>query len=81
MILVLALVGTNMIILEHYKINYVYIFDLGPKNKVSPYQVFEGVFSLSALWMFFFLMMKLSLKFGLFGGEDSLSILEFMFSI
>jgi hypothetical protein len=72
MILVLALVGTNMIILEHYKINYVYIFDLGPKNKVSPYQVFEGVFGLSALWMFFFLMTKLALKFQLFGGEYTL---------
>ena len=71
-ILVLALCGINMLILEYYKINYVYIFDLSPKNKINPYQVFEGVFGLSALWMFFFMMMKLALKFQLFGSEYTL---------
>ena len=72
MILILTLLGVDMTILQHYKINYVYLFDLSPKNRVSPYDVFESVLGLSALWMFLFLMTKLSLKFNLFGGEYTL---------
>ena len=72
MILVLTMVGINMTILQYYKINYVYLFDLHPKNKVNPSSVFESVLGLAALWMFLFLMMKLSLKFGLFGGQYTL---------
>ena len=72
MILCLTLAGINMSILEYYKINYRFLFELDPKNKISSGAVFEGVFGLSALWMFFFLMMKISLKFKLFGGEYTL---------
>ena len=71
-ILVLTLTGINMTIWEHYKINYRYLFELDPKNKIKPNGVFEVVAGLAALWMFFFVMMKLSLKFGLFGGEYTL---------
>ena len=71
-ILVLTLTGINMTIWEHYKINYRYLFELDPKNKINPNGVFETVAGLAALWMFFFVMMKLSLKFGLFGGEYTL---------
>ena len=72
MILCLLLTGINITILKYYKINYRYLFELDPKNKINPYGVFETVAGLSALWMFFFLMMKLCLKFGLFGGEYTL---------
>lgn len=72
MILCLTLMGINMSILKYYNINYHFIFDLNPKNKINPYGVFENVLLLSAIWMFLFLMMKLSLKFGLFGGEYTL---------
>ena len=72
MILCLLLTGINITILKYYKINYRYLFELDPKNKINPYTVFETVAGLSALWMFFFLMMKLCLKFGLFGGEYTL---------
>ena len=72
MILVITLMGINMIVLQHYKINYVYLLDLSPENKVNPYGVFETALGLAAFWMFFFLMSKLSLKFGLFGGEYTL---------
>ena len=72
MIFCLLLTGINISILKYYKINYRYLFELDPKNKVNPYGVFETVAGLSALWMFFFLMMKLCLKFGLFGGEYTL---------
>ena len=71
-ILVLTLTGINMTIWEHFKINYRYLFELDPKNKITPNGVFEVVAGLAALWMFFFLMMKLCLKFGLFGGEYTL---------
>ena len=71
-ILCLTLTGINMTILEHYKINYRYLFELDPKNKITPNGIFETVAGLSALWMFFFVMMKLSLKFDLFGGEYTL---------
>ena len=72
MILCLTLTGINMTILEHYKINYRYLFELDPKNKINPNAIFETVAGLAALWMFFFVMMKLCLKFGLFGGEYTL---------
>ena len=72
MILILTLLGVNMTILQYYKINYVYLFDLSPKNRICPYDVFESVLGLSALWMFLFLMTKLALKFNLFGGEYTL---------
>ena len=72
MILVLFLLGINMTVLQYYKINYVYLFDLSPKNKICPYDVFESALGLSALWMFLFLMTKLALKFNLFGGEYTL---------
>ena len=71
-ILCLILTGINMTVLQYYKINYTYIFDLNPKNKINPYGIFESVLGLSALWMFLYLMMKLSLKFGLFGGQYTL---------
>ena len=71
-ILVLTLTGINMTIWEHYKINYRYLFELDPKNKIKPNGVFEVVAGLAALWMFCFVMMKLCLKFGLFGGEYTL---------
>ena len=71
-ILVLTLTGINMTIWEHYKINYRYLFELDPKNNITPNGVFETVAGLAALWMFFFVMMKLCLKFGLFGGEYTL---------
>lgn len=72
MILCLTLTGINMTILEHYKINYRFLFELDPKNKINPNAIFETVAGLAALWMFFFVMMKLCLKFGLFGGEYTL---------
>ena len=72
MILCLTLMGINMTVLQYYNINYNYIFDLNPKNKINPYGAFESVLGLSSLWMFLFLMMKLSLKFGLFGGQYTL---------
>ena len=53
-ILVITLIGINMIILQHYKINYVYLLDLSPENKVNPYGVFETALGLAAFWMFFF---------------------------
>ena len=71
-ILAINLLGINMTILQHYKINYVYLFDLAIKNKVNSYDVFELALGLSSLWIFFFVMTKLSLKFGLFGGEYTL---------
>ena len=58
--------------MQHYKINYVYLLDLSPENKVNPYGVFETALGLVALRIFLFLMSKLSLKFGLFDGEYTL---------
>ena len=72
MILVIVLMGINMVVLQHYKINYVYLLDLSSENRINPYGVFETAAGLASLWMFFFLMSKLCLKFGLFGGEYTL---------
>ena len=71
-ILSLFLLGIDMRILQHYKINYAYIFELDTKNKIKPFAIFQNAMGLLALWMILFLMMKLSLKFNLFGGEYTL---------
>ena len=71
-ILSLILLGIDMIILQHYKINYTYIFELDIKNKIKPFAIFQNAFGLAAIWMILFLMMKLALKFELFGGEYTL---------
>ena len=69
-ILSLILLAIDMIILRHYKINYTYIFELDAK--IKPIAIFQNAFGLAAVWMILFLMMKLALKFGLFGGEYTL---------
>ena len=71
-ILCLFLLGIDMIILKYYKINYAYIFELDTKNKIKPFAIFQNALGLCALWILLFLMMKLSAKFGLFGGEYTL---------
>ena len=71
-ILTLILLGIDMIILQYYKINYAYIFELDTKNRIKPLAIFQNAFGLAAIWMLLFLMMKLALKFDLFGGEYTL---------
>ena len=71
-ILSFFLLGVDMIILQHYKINYKYIFELDIKNNIKPGVVFQNVFGLAAVWIVLFLIMKLALRFGLFGGEYTL---------
>ena len=71
-ILSLILLGIDMMILQYYKINYAYIFELDTKNKIKPFAIFQNAFGLAAVWMFLFLMMKMTLKFQIFGGEYTL---------
>ena len=71
-ILSLILLGIDIMILKYYKINYAYIFELDTKNKIHPIGIFQHAFGLASIWMILFLMMKLALKFGLFGGEYTL---------
>jgi len=71
-ILSLFLLGIDMLVLQHYKINYVYIFELDTRNKIKPFIIFQNALGLSALWILFFLMMKMAMKFNLFGGEYTL---------
>ena len=71
-ILSLILLGIDMMILQYYKINYAYIFELDTKNKIKPFAIFQNAFGLAAVWMVLFLMMKMALKFQVFGGEYTL---------
>jgi len=71
-ILCLFLLGIDMLVLKHYKINYVYIFELDTRNKIKPIIIFQNALGLSALWIIFFLLMKIAMKFNLFGGEYTL---------
>jgi hypothetical protein len=72
-ILCLVILGIDMAILGYYTINYKYIFELdADNNKIKPIIVFQNAFALTALWIILFLMMKLALKFGLFGAEYTL---------
>ena len=57
-ILSFFLLGVDMIILQHYKINYKYIFELDIKNNIKPGVVFQNVFGLAAVWIVLFLIMK-----------------------
>ena len=66
------ILGIDMLVLQHYKINYVYIFELDTRNKVKPFIIFQNALGLSALWILFFLLMKMAMKFNLFGGEYTL---------
>ena len=71
-ILSLFLLGIDMMVLQHYKINYAYIFELDTRNKIKPLAIFQNALGLSALWILFFLLMKMAMKFNLFGGEYTL---------
>ena len=71
-ILSLFLLGVDMLVLQHYKINYAYIFELDTKNKIKPFAIFQNALGLSALWILFFLLMKMAMKFNLFGSEYTL---------
>ena len=71
-ILSLFLLGVDMMVLQHYKINYAYIFELDTKNKIKPFAIFQNALGLSALWILFFLLMKMAMKFNLFGSEYTL---------
>ena len=71
-ILSLFLLGIDMMILQYYKINYVYIFELDTRNKIKPFIIFQNALGIASLWMILFLMMKLALKFRIFGGEYTL---------
>ena len=71
-ILSLFLLGIDMLVLQHYKINYAYIFELDTRNKIKPLAIFQNAIGLSALWILLFLMMKMAMKFNLFGGEYTL---------
>ena len=72
-ILCLILIGVDMAILIHYKINYKYIFELNSStNKIKPSAIFHNAFRLAIIWVFLFIMMKLALKFRLFGEEYTL---------
>ena len=71
-ILSLFLLGIDMMVLQYYKINYAYIFELDIRNKIKPFVIFQNALGLSALWILFFLLMKMAMKFNLFGGEYTL---------
>ena len=71
-ILSLFLLGIDMMVLQYYKINYAYIFELDTRNKIKPFVIFQNALGLSALWILFFLLMKMAMKFNLFGGEYTL---------
>ena len=71
-ILSLFLLGIDMMVLQYYKINYAYIFELDTRNKIKPLAIFQNALGLSALWILFFLLMKIAMKFNLFGGEYTL---------
>ena len=47
--------GVDMIILQYYKINYKYIFEVDIKNKIKPGVVFQNCFGLAAVWILLFL--------------------------
>ena len=71
-ILSLFLLGIDMMVLQHYKINYAYIFELDTRNKIKPFAIFQNALGLAAIWILCFLMMKMAMKFNLFGGEYTL---------
>ena len=74
-------VGLNIIILRRYRINFIYIFEIEPKNRLGQYEIFQIGLCLLSIWSLFILITKMTLMFNLFNGAFYLFTLANLCSI
>lgn len=65
-------IALNIYIFLKYRLNYIYVFDIEPKNRLGYIEILQISCSMLALWSFFLLLSRLTLSFGMFGNMYSL---------
>ena len=61
--------GLNLLVLRKYRINFIYIFEVEPKNRLGHYEIFQLGLCLLSIWSIFLLITKVTLTFNLFNGN------------
>ena len=79
-------VAINLEILQRYKINYLYIFEVEPTLRIGSLEVLETCLCMLSIWFFFMICAKISYNYTLFGHIyylfpliSSCSLLLFLF--
>lgn len=65
------LIGTGFVIsiIKNYRINYIYIFEVEPQNRLGHVEMYQNGLALLSMWSLLLLLTKLSLMYGLFDGK------------
>ena len=71
-ILIMLGVGINLVILRKYRINYIYIFEIDPKLRLGPGEMFQNALLMLSVWLVLVILTILTLNFKFFGREYSL---------
>ena len=71
-IMIMLGVGINLVILRKYRINYIYIFEIDPKLRLGPGEMFQNGLLMLSVWLILIILTKLTLNFKFFGSEYSL---------
>ena len=79
-------VAINLEILQRYKINYLYIFEVEPTLRIGSWEVLETCLCMLSIWFFFMICAKITYNYTLFGHIyylfpliSSCSLLLFLF--
>ena len=71
-ILIMLGVGINLVVLRKYRINYIYIFEIDPKLRLGPGEMFQNGLLMLSVWLILIILAKLTINFKFFGSEYSL---------
>ena len=71
-ILIMLGVGINLVVLRKYRINYIYIFEIDPKLRLGPGEIFQNGLLMLSVWLILIILAKLTINFRFFDSEYSL---------
>ena len=71
-ILIMLGVGINLVVLRKYRINYIYIFEIDPKLRLGPGEMFQNGLLMLSVWLILIILAKLTINFRFFDSEYSL---------
>lgn len=75
-------VALNIYVFIKYRLNYLYVFDIEPKNRLGYIEILQISCSMFAMWTFLLLLSRLTLSFGMFNNMYSLfPILNLIFTL
>ena len=60
-------VALNLEILQRYKINYIYIFEVEPSMRIGSWEVLQVSLCMLTIWLFFMICSKITYNYSLFG--------------